>query len=192
VNELQPEAGARPRALVDPPEVLAVDANVLSAPRLLGRRRVLEHADRDHGVEGLLRSIVQIRAELDAHARQAPTAHVIALRARERDAVRVRRPSLHRQVLEHRAPPASHVDHAHPGANARCVRNEAELRELRLLLARGVLVQTARVVHSLVEPDPEELVADVVRHLDVMRGGHVASPFPTGASSPRSRTAPAR
>ena len=64
---------------------------------------------------------------------------------------------------QHGAPTAADVEHARCAGCARLIDMEVELATLRALkIVVGVLPHRARVTHRRIEPDPPELVADVI------------------------------
>ena len=138
---------------------------------------VLEHADRDERVVLALDGAVVVLDELDLTIepeRRRARARVPDLLVGD-----VERPDvcavLARHVDGERAPAAPCLDHALPGPQLELPAHMVHLGLLRFLEG-GVLARVvgAGVHHFLVEPEPIEVVADIVVVVDVglaIRGG---------------------
>jgi hypothetical protein len=113
--------------------------------------------------------VVPVVREEDLDAGELAGVELFELRRREGDAVRALRVAGDAQVLQVGAPAAADVEHELVGVHLGVLVEHPGLVDLGLLQGLVLaLVDRAGVVHPLVEPEPEELVGDVVADLDLV------------------------
>ena len=134
---------------------------------------MLQHAHRHEGVVLAADVAVVVLDELDLSGE--PLARRLLARVGDllvRDVERAHpHPVVARHVQRQRAPAAARLHHPLAGPEAHLAAHVVHLRLLGLLQRRlAVLVVGAGVDHALVEPEPVEVVAQVVVVVDVLAG----------------------
>src|SRR5262245_23575046 len=157
---------AEPRAGVGPfpgaAKIIAIDSDVLFTANLLRSGYVLEHSDADHGVESLLRLVLEVGNQFSRDSRRRPFFDRQILSLGERDPGHILDPHLEGQEFHQSAPPTSDVEHALFGRHSDLVVKPSEFVELGLIQIIRPLEEGAGVYHPPVEPEAEEVVRNIV------------------------------
>ncbi len=175
---LEPEAGAGLDPVGDLVEVGPIEFHRHALIGLSRGAQMVDHLDRDQTVVLFFRNVVFVIANDRVNLAQLLLRDPLALRGGEGDSMGALDATFTNQMLKVAAPAAADIEDKALGRDFRVVRQNITLLDL-CLLERFVAGQVARgrVVHVLVKPELEELVADIVGDFDLrLSTGHRALP----------------